>query len=79
MHATLRKIGNSRGIIIPSAMIDQLDLQSEVEITLEKDALVIKPVKELRQGWFSSYDPQQDSEPLAQMQTLDVEQEDWEW
>ena len=79
MHTTLRKIGNSRGIIIPSSFIEQLDLEGEVELILQEDVLVLKPSKPLRKGWFDNYDASKDVEPLSEIQELDSEQEDWEW
>lgn len=79
MQITLRKIGNSRGIIIPSALIEQLHIENEVELTLQNDSLILKPSKPLRKGWFEGYDPNKDVEPLSEMKELDLEQEDWEW
>jgi antitoxin MazE len=78
MRATLRKIGNSRGIIIPSALIEQLHLENEVELILQEGALLLKPSTPLRQGWFEGYDASKDVEPLVDMKDLDSEQEDWE-
>lgn len=79
MQTTLRKIGNSRGIIIPSALIEQLHLENEVELIIQEGALLLKPSTPLRQGWFEGYDPSKDVEPLAEMKDLESEQEDWEW
>ncbi len=79
MQTTLRKIGNSRGVIIPSALIEQLHIENEVEITLQEGALLLRPITSLRQGWFDGYDANKDSEPLLGMKDLESEQEDWEW
>jgi antitoxin MazE len=79
MQTTLRKIGNSRGIIIPSALIEQLHIENEVELILQEGALLLKPSTSLRQGWFEGYDASKDVEPLADMKDLDSEQEEWEW
>lgn len=79
MQTTLRKIGNSRGVIIPSAFIEQLHIENDVEILIDDGTLVLKPLKQLRQGWFEGYDPNKDVEPLAEITDLESEQEDWEW
>ncbi|WP_040728685.1 AbrB/MazE/SpoVT family DNA-binding domain-containing protein [Thiomicrorhabdus sp. Kp2] len=79
MQTTLRKIGNSRGVIIPSALIEQLHLENEIELVLQEGALLLKPLTPLRQDWFKGYDASQDVEPLGEMKDLDSEQEDWEW
>jgi antitoxin MazE len=52
MRITIRRIGNSKGMIIPNAMLVQLGLENEAEITVEDGALVIRPpVKRVREGW----------------------------
>ncbi len=79
MHTTLRKIGNSRGVIIPSVFIEQLHIQNEVEMVIQDGALLLKPFAAPRKGWFDNYDPSKDSEPLADMVDLDTEQNEWEW
>ncbi|NLW04148.1 MAG: hypothetical protein GX029_02820, partial [Pseudomonadaceae bacterium] len=42
MLTPLRQIGNSKGVIIPSAYIEQLQINSEVELTLDGDVLLLK-------------------------------------
>jgi len=49
------KIGNSRGIRIPKALIDQLKLGNEVEIGVQLDQLVIRPVSHPRSGWGEQF------------------------
>lgn len=79
MQTTLRKIGNSRGVIIPSALIEQLHLEDDIELILQEGALLLKPLTLHRKDWYEGYDASKDVEPLAKMKDLDTEQEDWEW
>lgn len=79
MQTSLRKIGNSRGVIIPSAFIEQLKIENDVELILQEGALLLKPTVPLRQGWFEGYDPNKEVEPLADLKDLPSEQEDWAW
>jgi len=54
IHASLRQIGNSRGVVIPKPVLAQLDLEAEagVEMTVEDGALVLrKPASPARAGW----------------------------
>jgi antitoxin MazE len=52
MRASLQRVGNSQGIIIPKPILAQLGFEREVEIEVEKDALVIrKPRHRVRAGW----------------------------
>ena len=46
--ATIKKLtllGNSRAVILPKALLDQIDLgpEGEVEITLQDQAILIRP------------------------------------
>lgn len=54
METCIIDIGNSKGIILPTALLKKLKLsvESMVRVFVEDDAIVIKPVP--RQGWESA-------------------------
>ncbi|WP_022667536.1 AbrB/MazE/SpoVT family DNA-binding domain-containing protein [Desulfospira joergensenii] len=55
--ATLIKIGNSQGIRIPKAVIEQADLNDkELLFKVMDDGLLIQPVRKIRQGWKEKFD-----------------------
>jgi len=48
----IRKMGNSQGVIIPKPVLTQLGLEGEAEMSIERDAIVLrKPQKGVRKGW----------------------------
>lgn len=52
MKATLRKMGNSQGVLIPKAIVSQLAIEGELDMTVENDTIVLrKPHKAVRTGW----------------------------
>jgi antitoxin MazE len=52
MKTTIRRMGNSQGVLIPKPILAQLGLEDEVEMEVENDAIVLrKPQKKARQGW----------------------------
>ena len=52
MKIAIRKMGNSQGVIIPKPVLTQLGLESEAEMSIERDAIVLrKPRKGVREGW----------------------------
>jgi antitoxin MazE len=51
MKARLVRIGNSRGVRLPKAIIDQVGLEEEVELRVENRTVVILPAKRPRVGW----------------------------
>ena len=55
MHTHLRKIGNSKGIIIPADFLESCSLKGEVELRIEGKCLVIEALKKPRAGWFDGY------------------------
>jgi antitoxin MazE len=53
MKTLIRKMGNSRGVLIPKPFLAQAGMDvGEVDIEIEHDAIVIrKPEKKARLGW----------------------------
>ena len=43
MKATLRKMGNSQGVLIPKAIIEQLGIADALEMSVENGAVVLRP------------------------------------
>ena len=76
MRTSLRKVGNSRGVIIPAAMLVACELGQEVELRVVGKSLVIEAVKTLRSQWFDGYQPEADADLLA---TLPADEDDAEW
>ena len=76
MRATLTKIGNKRGIIIPDVLLDTCSLDGDVELSIRGKSLVIETAKELRVGWFDDYQLEEDADLLG---TLPVDEGDSEW
>jgi antitoxin MazE len=49
------RVGNSRGVRIPKLMIDQAGLGEEVEISMRREGLMIRPVHGSRAGWDAQF------------------------
>lgn len=55
MKASIRAMGNSRGVIIPKLLLEQLGFEGEAEMTVERGTLVLrKPAQPARAGWAES-------------------------
>jgi antitoxin MazE len=78
MLTSLRKMGNSRGVIIPATLLAACEMGDEVDIRLEGNHLVIAPVKALRAGWFEGYKPEANAAPRAAL-PADEGSEVWVW
>ena len=82
MRLPIRRIGNSKGIILPQAVIGQCGFQEEVEVTVEGKSLVItKPARKSREGWEEGLrkmaETGDDRLMLDFLNRFDVEE--WEW
>jgi antitoxin MazE len=52
MLATIRRLGNSQGILIPKPLLQQVGLVDQAEMRIEGDALVLRrPKAAPRTGW----------------------------
>lgn len=55
MEAKLVKIGNSKGLRLPKALLLQTGMTERVEIEARGRSIILKPVKDLRLGWEQSF------------------------
>ena len=55
MRAKVVAIGNSRGIRLPKAVLEQYSLTDEVELEMKKDHIVVRAGKRPRQGWDEAF------------------------
>lgn len=51
MKTSVVKIGNSKVILVDQLILDKYGIKDKVELILEDDYLIIKPIKEVRIGW----------------------------
>ena len=86
MRTRIVKIGNSQGIRLPKALLEQTNLPvaGEVEISVRRGTLVISAVAPARSGWDDAFrqmavsadDRLLDGDSPSE-QSFDTE--DWEW
>ncbi|MCF8308748.1 MAG: AbrB/MazE/SpoVT family DNA-binding domain-containing protein [Bacteroidales bacterium] len=55
MQVPVIKIGNSRGIRLNKALLELYGIGEIVDLKLEQNQIVIKPVSEPRKGWEKSF------------------------
>ncbi len=54
MKARLIRIGNSRGVRLPKAVIDQAALDDEVELEVKNHRVIISASAPARSGWAAA-------------------------
>ena len=78
------KIGNSRGIRIPKPLLDRLGLAEEVELAVEGDQLIIRPIRRPRDGWDEQFElmAKRGDDRLLDAEAPSLthwDAEEWEW
>ena len=83
MKADLIRIGNSKGLRIPKAVLDQCGFGQRVEMRVEGVSLVITPAKTARSGWDEAFKTMAEQGDDAALLPEDLEQSfdqaEWEW
>ncbi len=54
MQAKLISIGNSQGVRLPKAVVEQAGLTDKLDIEVSGDAVIIRSTKRPRQNWDSA-------------------------
>ena len=76
------KIGNSRGIRIPRAVLEQAGLTDEVEMSVEGNRLIIQAARHPRQDWgkhFAAMAEQGDDRLGDEISLSSWDEEEWTW
>lgn len=55
MRGKLVRIGNSRGVRLPKALIEEAGLGDDLEITVRDGAIVIARARKVREGWAEAF------------------------
>jgi antitoxin MazE len=79
MKSTLRRIGNSRGVLLPASLLAACEIEHDIELTLDGKRIIIEPVGEPRSGWFEGYQSENDKDAWEDFVEADDEDGDWQW
>ncbi len=84
MRARIIKIGNSQGIRLPKPVIEQAGISNDVDIAVENEKIIIRPISKPRAGWDDAFQKMaENSDDLL----IDIEQPisnswdktEWHW
>ena len=56
MRSDLQRIGNSKGIVIPKAILDKCGFDRHVEMRVEGNKLILIPARNARAGWSKAFE-----------------------
>ncbi|HQW13045.1 MAG TPA: AbrB/MazE/SpoVT family DNA-binding domain-containing protein [Saprospiraceae bacterium] len=55
MELTVIKIGNSKGFRLSKTLIDKYNIKDKVELILENEYIILKPISEPRKNWGKAF------------------------
>lgn len=85
MVQVIRKIGNSQGILLPRAVLQQAGIEGTVDIEIAEGALILRAVKtHPRDGWEAAFAraSEADEKPEGDLfdgATNQFDQIEWTW
>jgi antitoxin MazE len=82
LHARLVKIGNSRGVRLPRAVIEEAGLVDEILILVRDREVVLRPATAPRTGWEKAllqHGPPDDADLEFLQAPNRFEDEEWSW
>ena len=55
METNVVKIGNSKGIRLSKLILEKYQIGEKVELILEDEQIILKPIKAPRKGWAEAF------------------------
>lgn len=83
MKIKLINIGNSKGLRLPKTIIQQYKLGEDIQVELQEDGILLKPLTKLRTGWLEQFEKA--VKPIEQQEKNWMEarnrfdKEEWTW
>lgn len=81
MIVPIIQIGNSRGIRLPKAVLEQCRITDRVDIEVHKGNITVRPYNNPREGWAEQMKKMHErhEDGLLIPDTVDLDFEGWEW
>lgn len=79
MKSMLVRVGNSRGIRLPKALIEEAGLTGEVDIHAEPGLITVRPVESPRKGWAEAAAEHPSEGLLDEPTPSEFDTEEWIW
>ncbi|XOV93936.1 MAG: AbrB/MazE/SpoVT family DNA-binding domain-containing protein [Bacteroidota bacterium] len=55
METAIIKIGNSKSLRLSKQILEQYQIEDKVEMIFEKDRIILKPLRNPREGWDKAF------------------------
>lgn len=72
MRIKLTKIGNSMGVRLPKAILNDCGFKTEADLEVRHKMIILSPVKDARAGWMDEMGIELEQKPL-------MRGGEWQW
>ena len=80
MLVSIVPIGNSKGIRLPKAILEQLQIVDKMDLEVENQRIILKPInKPAREGWFDVFEKMHDRKEDSMLMPEEQFAEAFEW
>jgi len=83
MKIKLINIGNSKGLRLSKALIQQYNITEDIQLELKEDGILLKPVNKPRSGWSEQFEksvkPIEKQEKNWMEASNRFDKEEWTW
>ena len=82
MKTQIIQIGNSQGIRIPKALLEESGITGDVNLELTDEGILIRNISKPRSGWsdaFRSLAEHDDDSPVESAPVSGFEKKEWQW
>ena len=82
MLVNIIPIGNSKGIRIPKSVLKQCHIENKVDMEIEDDTIILKPIKKTpRKDWAEKFGQmhRNEDDKLLIDDSVDLDIVGWEW
>lgn len=55
MEVNIIQIGNSKGLRLSKTILEQYNIQDKVEMVLERERIILKPIHATRENWDKAF------------------------
>jgi antitoxin MazE len=78
MKVSVIRIGNSKGIRLNKIWLDKYQIEDEVELILEADTIIIKPIVKPRHDWNMAFSAVGNNEDDSLLIDSVLDNKDWD-
>ena len=82
MLLSVVQIGNSKGIRIPKAILEQCNIRDQIELEVKAGKIILAPVSEApRKGWDEAFSKmaENNDDSLLIPDSVEIDMDNWEW